>query len=251
MPVNRGAVDTFRRDTLWIHSCTLSKNAAQAAQVTSDAVRMAETTNNTISKLGNSSSEIGQVIKVITSIAEQTNLLALNATIEAARAGEAGKGFAVVANEVKELANQTAHATEDIRKRIQDIQAETGSAVEDIGKIASIINQINDIANTIASSVEEQTATTSEISRSVNEASIGTDNITSNISGVAKAAQGTSQGATSSQKSAEELSLMASELQNIVNSFNMGDKAEDIDSPVLPESLDQDVSPATDEHPEL
>ncbi|MDH5457291.1 MAG: methyl-accepting chemotaxis protein [Nitrospinota bacterium] len=229
----------------------ISKNAAQAAQVTSDAVKMAETTNNTISKLGNSSSEIGQVIKVITSIAEQTNLLALNATIEAARAGEAGKGFAVVANEVKELANQTAHATEDIRKRIQDIQAETGSAVEDIGKIASIINQINDIANTIASSVEEQTATTSEISRSVNEASIGTDNITSNISGVAKAAQGTSQGATSSQKSAEELSLMASELQNIVNSFNMGDKAEDIDSPVLPESLDQDVSPATDEHPEL
>jgi len=203
----------------------IAKNAAQAAQVTSEAVTMADTTNATITKLGNSSSQIGQVIKVITSIAEQTNLLALNATIEAARAGEAGKGFAVVANEVKELANQTAHATEDIRTKVEDIQTETGSAVEDIGQITSIINQINDIANTIASSVEEQTATTSEISRSVNEASKGTDNITSNISGVAKAAQGTSQGATSSQKSAEELSLMASELQEIVSNFNIKDNA--------------------------
>jgi methyl-accepting chemotaxis protein len=202
----------------------IAKNAAQAAQVTSEAVTMADTTNTTITKLGNSSSQIGQVIKVITSIAEQTNLLALNATIEAARAGEAGKGFAVVANEVKELANQTAHATEDIRTKVEDIQTETGSAVEDIGQITNIINQINDIANTIASSVEEQTATTSEISRSVNEASKGTDNITSNISGVAKAAQGTAQGATSSQKSAQELSHMASELQGIVNSFNIDDE---------------------------
>jgi methyl-accepting chemotaxis protein len=201
----------------------IAKNAAQAAQVTSEAVTMAETTNNTISKLGNSSSQIGQVIKVITSIAEQTNLLALNATIEAARAGEAGKGFAVVANEVKELANQTAQATEDIRNKIQDIQTDTSGAVEDIGQITEIINQINDIANTIASSVEEQTATTSEISRSVNEASKGTDDITSSISGVAQAAQSTSQGATSSQESAEELSLMAAELQELVNNFNMKD----------------------------
>ena len=150
---------------------------------------MAEATNNTISKLGNSSSQIGQVIKVITSIAEQTNLLALNATIEAARAGEAGKGFAVVANEVKELANQTAEATNDIREKIEDIQTNTTGAVEDIIQITGIVNQINDIANTIATSVEEQTATTSEIARSVNEASRGTDEITSSISGVAQAAR--------------------------------------------------------------
>jgi len=199
----------------------IAQNAAQAAKVTSEAVSMSEVTNGTISKLGESSSEIGQVIKVITSIAEQTNLLALNATIEAARAGEAGKGFAVVANEVKELANQTAEATQDIREKIQNIQTDTSGAVEDIGQITTIINQINDIANTIASSVEEQTATTSEISRSVSEASKGTDNITSNISGVAKAAQGTSEGATNTQKSAEELSQMAAELQELVSNFNV------------------------------
>jgi methyl-accepting chemotaxis protein len=203
----------------------IAKNASQAANVTAEAVTLSETTNTSISKLGESSIEIGQVVKVITSIAEQTNLLALNATIEAARAGEAGKGFAVVANEVKELANQTAQATQDISQKIQNIQTDTKGAVDEIDRITAVINQINDIANTIASSVEEQTATTSEITRSVNEASKGTNEITSSISGVAQAAQGTSQGAASSQKSAEELSTMAAELQKLVGNFNMNESA--------------------------
>jgi len=197
----------------------ISKSASVAAQVTSEAVTMAESTNNTISRLGESSLEIGNVIKVITSIAGQTNLLALNATIEAARAGEAGKGFAVVANEVKELANQTAKATDDISQKIQDIQTNTTGAVEDIGQITEVINKINDIANSIASSVEEQTATTAEMSRSVNEASQGTDNITSNITGVAEATKSTAEGATETQKSSEELNRMADKLQGIMNQY--------------------------------
>ena len=130
-------------------------------------------TNETVKKLGESSQEIGNVIKVITSIAQQTNLLALNATIEAARAGEAGKGFAVVANEVKELAKQTAKATEDIGQKIDAIQGDTKGAVKAIEEIGTIINQINDISNSIASAVEEQTVTTNEIGRSVTEASKG------------------------------------------------------------------------------
>ncbi|MFQ5482338.1 MAG: methyl-accepting chemotaxis protein, partial [Nitrospinaceae bacterium] len=144
----------------------ISRSANEAARITQEAVQTVERTNATVTELGTSSQEIGQVIKVITSIAEQTNLLALNATIEAARAGEAGKGFAVVANEVKELANQTAKATEDIGKRVLDIQNNTQNAVGAIGEITQVINQISDISSTIASSVEEQTATTNEMSRS-------------------------------------------------------------------------------------
>jgi methyl-accepting chemotaxis protein len=225
----------------------IAKNVTQAANVTAEAVTMSETTNSSITKLGESSIEIGQVVKVITSIAEQTNLLALNATIEAARAGEAGKGFAVVANEVKELANQTAQATDDISNKIQNIQSDTGSAVDEIGRITAIINQINDIANTIASSIEEQTATTSEITRSVNEASNGTNEITSNISGVAQAAQGTSQGAASSQKSAEELSFMAAELQELVGNFNMKDNQDPLEDSVPLEGEPTSGSPSLEQ----
>ncbi|MEQ1761446.1 MAG: methyl-accepting chemotaxis protein, partial [Vicinamibacterales bacterium] len=123
----------------------IAKNSNEAARVATAAVGAAERTNAIVGKLGDSSAEIGQVIKVITSIAQQTNLLALNATIEAARAGEAGKGFAVVANEVKELAKETAKATEDISRKIETIQVDTKDAVEAIGEIGSIINQINDI----------------------------------------------------------------------------------------------------------
>ena len=197
----------------------ISKNANEAARVAKSAVGVAESTNLTIAKLGESSAEIGKVIKVITSIAQQTNLLALNATIEAARAGEAGKGFGVVANEVKELAKQTAKATEDISQKIEAIQGDTKGAVQAIGEISSVINQINDISNSIASAVEEQTVTTNEIGRNVTEAAKGTGDIAKNITGVATAARETTQGATDTQKAAMALSTLASELQTLVAKF--------------------------------
>lgn len=197
----------------------IAKNASEAAKIATSAVKVAETTNATVAKLGESSAEIGKVIKVITSIAQQTNLLALNATIEAARAGEAGKGFAVVANEVKELAKETAKATEDISQKIEAIQTDTRGAVEAIVQIGSIINQINDISNTIASAVEEQTATTNEIGRNVAEAAKGSAEIAQNITGVAQAAQSTAQGSGDSLRAANELSRLAAELQRQVAQF--------------------------------
>jgi methyl-accepting chemotaxis protein len=179
-------------------------------------VKIADKTNATVAKLGESSAEIGNVVKVITGIAQQTNLLALNATIEAARAGEAGKGFAVVANEVKELAKQTAHATEDISRKIEAIQGDARGAVEAIRQIGNVINQINDIQNTIATAVEEQTATTGEISRNIAEAASGSSEIALNITGVAQAARGTTEGASDTKQSADELSRMALDLQQLV-----------------------------------
>lgn len=197
----------------------IAKNATEAAQVAAEAVQVARRTNDSVSKLGVSSREIGNVIKVITSIAEQTNLLALNATIEAARAGEAGKGFAVVANEVKELAQETGRATEDIERRIQAIQDDTTVAVEAIGQIAVIIDQINDTQTTIASAVEEQTATTNEISRNVAEAALGSQDIAANISGVARAAGEATAAATNTAQAADDLARMAGELQHLVSRF--------------------------------
>jgi len=197
----------------------IAKNANEAARVAKNAVHSATATNVTVTKLGESSTEIGNVIKVITSIAQQTNLLALNATIEAARAGEAGKGFAVVANEVKELAKQTAKATEEISQKIEAIQGDTKAAVGAIGEITTVINQINDISNAIASAVEEQTVTTNEINRSMAEASKGVGDISKNITGVAVAAKDTTQGANNTQKAAQELTHMASQLQGLVSRF--------------------------------
>ena len=201
----------------------IAKNATEAAKVASSAVRAAETANATVSKLGESSAEIGQVIKVITSIAQQTNLLALNATIEAARAGEAGKGFAVVANEVKELAKKTAKATEDISRKIEAIQVDAKAAVASIGTISEVINQINGISNTIATAVEEQNATTNEMARNVSEAAHGSGEITSNIAGVADAAESTSRGATDTQKAAQQLVQTSTELRHLVEQFKIDD----------------------------
>ncbi|MCZ2079495.1 MAG: methyl-accepting chemotaxis protein [Bryobacterales bacterium] len=197
----------------------IAKNANESARVAKNAVSVAHSTNTTVMKLGESSQEIGNVIKVITSIAQQTNLLALNATIEAARAGEAGKGFAVVANEVKELAKQTAKATEDIGRKIEAIQGDTKGAVKAIEEISTIINQINDISNSIASAVEEQTVTTNEIGRSVTEAAEGVGDIAKNIGGVAVAAKNTTQGANDTQKASQELSQMAAQLQAVISKF--------------------------------
>lgn len=205
--------------TATIHD--IAKNATESARVAGEAVKTAHATNATVSKLGASSAEIGQVIKVITSIAEQTNLLALNATIEAARAGEAGKGFAVVANEVKELAKQTAKATEDISLKISAIQEDTKEAVHAIGGISGIINQINDISSTIATAVEEQSATTNEMTRNVEDAAKGSTQITENISGVAQAAQGTSSSAHESMKAAEQLAKMSTQLRSLVEQFKL------------------------------
>ena len=214
----------------------IAKNATEAAKVATSAVRVAESTNTTVAKLGESSNEIGQVIKVITSIAQQTNLLALNATIEAARAGEAGKGFAVVANEVKELAKETAKATEDISRKIETIQTDTKAAVEAIANISGVINQINDISNTIATAVEEQNATTNEMARNVSEAAHGSGEITSNITGVAQAAESTSQGAGETQKAAQQLVDTSQELRRLVEKFKIRggeqDQREGSSSPV-------------------
>jgi methyl-accepting chemotaxis protein len=204
----------------------IAQNADEAARVAASAMTVAQTTNATVAKLGTSSAEIGNVVKVITSIAEQTNLLALNATIEAARAGEAGKGFAVVANEVKDLAQETAKATEDIGRRVEAIQSDTRAAVEAIGEVSAIIGRINDFQTTIASAVEEQTATTNEMSRNVAEAATGSTEIASNISGVASAAQTTSSGVTQSQAAANELARLATELQQLVNQFRFEDDAQ-------------------------
>jgi methyl-accepting chemotaxis protein len=201
----------------------IAKNAHESAKVATGAVKVAEETNQIVGKLGDSSTEIGQVIKVITSIAQQTNLLALNATIEAARAGEAGKGFAVVANEVKELAKQTAKATEDISRKIEAIQGDTKNAVGAIGQISEVIKQVNDISNTIATAVEEQNATTNEMARNVSEAAKGSGEITKNIAGVAEAAKSTTQGSEDSLKAAQALSKMSSDLQNLVSQFKIGE----------------------------
>ncbi|WP_375760056.1 methyl-accepting chemotaxis protein [Corallococcus exercitus] len=202
----------------------VARNASTAAKVASSAVKLADTTSSLVGKLGTSSQDIGKVIKVITSIAQQTNLLALNATIEAARAGEAGRGFAVVANEVKELARETARATEDIGQRIGTIQGDTEEVVNAILEIGATIGRINELQTSIASSVEEQTATAGEILRNVGEAAKGSQQISENMAAVAEAARSTTEGAGSTQRSAVELAHMAQSLQRLVVQLDTTDK---------------------------
>jgi methyl-accepting chemotaxis protein len=197
----------------------IAKNAQAAAATARQAVDMAGTTSSTMNALGHSSTEIGKVVKVITSIAEQTNLLALNATIEAARAGEAGKGFAVVANEVKELARETARATEEIGGKIEAMQGDTRRAVAAIAEIGSVIERIDDLQTKIAAAVEEQSVTTSEISRNIVEATTGSTEIAENIVQVAQAAQSTAEGASNTQLSSQELARMAQALQRLVDDY--------------------------------
>ena len=207
-------------DNLTASMREIAESANEAAKVASESVVKASAANERINNLGHSSVEIGEVVKVITTIAEQTKLLALNATIEAARAGEAGKGFAVVANEIKELARETAKATEDIRHKIDVIQRDTGATIQSIGEISTIIGKISDLQNTIASAVEEQTATTAEIRQSVAEAATGSAEIAQNITQVAEAAQSTAEGAGNTQVSAQELARMAADLQRLVSEYD-------------------------------
>ena len=213
----------------------IARNAAAAANVAENATQLAQKSNTTISQLATAAAEIGKVIEVIQDIAEQTNLLALNATIEAARAGDAGKGFAVVATEVKELAKQTGHATEDIRKRIEGIQGSSTDVVTSIDQIADVIRQINEISRTIASAVEEQSITTKEIARNVTETSTAAQGvssgvtqtasaskeITTNILGMDQAAKHTAEGAQQTQAAGEQLSHLAEELQSLVGHFKV------------------------------
>ncbi len=213
----------------------IAKNAEQASSVANNAANLAESSNVTIGQLGSAADEIGKVIEVIQDIAEQTNLLALNATIEAARAGDAGKGFAVVATEVKELAKQTADATEDIRSRITGIQGSTQEVVHSIDEISKVIAEVNSVSTTIAAAVEEQSVTTKEIARNVAqtseaastistgvaESASASEEITRSITEVDTAAKNTASAATLTKETGVSLSSLAGELQGLVGKFNV------------------------------
>ena len=199
----------------------IATSTAAASATAASAVAAADGAGQTLARLSASSREIGDVVKLITSIAEQTNLLALNATIEAARAGEMGKGFAVVAGEVKELAQQTARATESIVTRVNATQADAAEAAGAISEITEVIARIDGLQSTIAAAVEEQSATTSEMVRNVTEVSSGSQEIALNISGIAAAADQTTAGATHTATTAGEVSRAAIELNELVGSFTL------------------------------
>ncbi len=213
----------------------IAQNTEQAANISKKASEIAQQSNHNITQLGTAADDIGKVIEVIQEIAEQTNLLALNATIEAARAGEAGKGFAVVATEVKELAKQTASATEDISNRIKAIQETSQDSVQSINQISEVIDEVNSTSNMIASAVDEQNKTTKEISDSiaqvasatdtvakgVSESAVATQEINKNITQVDTAAKETAKGSTQTQVAGQELSSLANKMQDLVGQFKI------------------------------
>ncbi|GAA0817758.1 methyl-accepting chemotaxis protein [Spirilliplanes yamanashiensis] len=199
----------------------ISRNTSEAAQIAAVAVNEAARATDTVRQLGESSAEIGNVIKLITSIAEQTNLLALNATIEAARAGDAGKGFAVVASEVKDLAQETARATEDIGARVSAIQNDTTGAVDVISRISEVIAKINEYQTTIASAVEEQTATTQEMTRSIGEVASSSHRIAGHISDVSAATSSSVEGVQQARAASAEVARAAEELRGLVGAFRL------------------------------
>ena len=197
----------------------ISRRVAESLSVSKKAVDEAQSTNKLMANLEITAEKIGNVLQLINNIAGQTNLLALNATIEAARAGEAGKGFAVVASEVKNLANQTSKATEEIESQIRDMQMATGDVVKAISTIGNTITEINGISAMVATAVEEQASATSEIARNVQEASKGTSEVSSNIAGVTQAAQVTGTAANEMMQAAGELSQQAEKLRKEVDTF--------------------------------
>ena len=197
----------------------IARQVGQASTIASGAVKEAEQTNAKIQGLAEAADRIGEVLALITDIADQTNLLALNATIEAARAGDAGKGFAVVASEVKNLANQTARATDEISGQIAGIQTATREAVTAIGEITRTISQIDEVNSGIASAVEQQGAATQEIARNVEQAAKGTHDVSANISAVNSAATETVSTATQIQKAAGDLAQQSAQLRSEVDKF--------------------------------
>ncbi len=199
----------------------IARNTSEAANISKDTMKRTQDTNKTITQLGVSSEEIGNVIKVISSIAQQTNLLALNATIEAARAGEAGKGFAVVANEVKELAKQTAKATDDITNRIKAIQSDSKEAVSAINGISQVIEKLNLISVAIAAAVEEQTATANEVSRVVKESNKGVEGIADVVRTVSGTAKQSSNGASQTLEAARSLAMLADKIKALVKNVQI------------------------------
>lgn len=203
----------------------ISRQVAQSARITREAVDDAKRTDGVVQSLAEGAQKIGQVVSLISNIAGQTNLLALNATIEAARAGDAGKGFAVVASEVKNLATQTAKATDDISNQVAQIQAATREAVTSIQGIATRVGEVSGIASAIAAAVEEQGSATQEIARNVQQAATGTQEVSSNIIGVAESARSTGTAASLVLNSAGTLSRQADQLSGEVRLFITGVKA--------------------------
>jgi methyl-accepting chemotaxis protein len=197
----------------------IAANAGHAARIADESQHIAGEAREQISKLGQASEQISGVVELITSIAEQTNLLALNATIEAARAGDMGKGFAVVASEVKDLAQETARATEDITNQIGVLLETSRNASGAIHRIGEVIGDLNGYSSSIAAAVEEQSTATGEIGRAIGQASVGSTSVSSSIGAVAEAAEATAAGANASHRAAADLVAVSEELSAAVSRF--------------------------------